>query len=369
MPGAPVHIFTPRGVVTGSLEECARIVAADPNCGTGFERQRFSGRCSCQPREDATCRGVRMGAGVDRFELTRVYTCTTNTSVPGTPDVKLSTGLSSDVGYTKDACMRECDANADCQTFVFSKYANNRCELWSSEHASTWSVHSHTYASGFASFHSAAYTLTDAKHKCATMGTACKAVTCTPQGACTVRKSATPAPSSSGETTHVRVRGARTAVAAGCGTITDKAACCHFDDGRAEFRTAPDCIPGNFADGSTCMAALEAALSYQQNRSDTACVQGGVADPGTQLCTKPTPMRQSVVKDSNSSTTNSTSIPAHGDAARSVNGTCNRAAACSWFAKAAKQGHAHAMLFVVSRSPLVLPRLASGLRCDTCHVC
>ena len=51
--------------------------------------------------------------------LTTRYTCTTDTSIKGTADVRLSNGKTDDLGYSSRKCASECTSKPSCKSFVW----------------------------------------------------------------------------------------------------------------------------------------------------------------------------------------------------------------------------------------------------------
>jgi len=66
------------------------------------------------------------------------YTCTPDTIIRGTADVKLSNGKTDDTGYSQEQCQQECDASANyaCKSIVYGAREGAHggagyCEMWS----------------------------------------------------------------------------------------------------------------------------------------------------------------------------------------------------------------------------------------------
>lgn len=58
------------------------------------------------------------------------FECDEGSTITGTADVLMSSGNTSDLGYTKVQCAEECKSNAICAEFVFNP-TDGYCELWS----------------------------------------------------------------------------------------------------------------------------------------------------------------------------------------------------------------------------------------------
>lgn len=116
-----------------TLDECARATLSDSQCsGTYFsytkEICRTSSSCNYQQCKCATDTCSSQGGG-DAWDVYRVtaalqlsqYTCTLDTSISGTADVRLSNGKTEDTGYSSSKCESECTSKGACSSFVWKQ--------------------------------------------------------------------------------------------------------------------------------------------------------------------------------------------------------------------------------------------------------
>ena len=126
-----------KGKGAGENHEAPLIHGCPPepcNGDAGGAARGFRSWCRVQPG-CAVVKGWNPASSADVYNpkpshAGTKYTCTLDTTIFGTADVKLASGKTDDTGYSQARCEQECAANSACKSFVYVE-SQAYCELWS----------------------------------------------------------------------------------------------------------------------------------------------------------------------------------------------------------------------------------------------